>query len=85
MNSPTKLTEFAPLSPEESPPVVASFLSKIFSFTKGNNYTYNLVCKTLVCFLVVYFSAKSNKNVYVICIFYHLNIKKILIVYLVFL
>ncbi|XP_058804589.1 1-phosphatidylinositol 3-phosphate 5-kinase isoform X2 [Phymastichus coffea] len=36
LNSPNKLTEFAPLSPEENPPVVASIFSKIFSFTKGS-------------------------------------------------
>ncbi|XP_023248602.1 1-phosphatidylinositol 3-phosphate 5-kinase [Copidosoma floridanum] len=36
MNSPTKLTEFAPLSPEEGPPVVASIFSKIFSFAKSS-------------------------------------------------
>ncbi|XP_015188060.1 PREDICTED: 1-phosphatidylinositol 3-phosphate 5-kinase isoform X1 [Polistes dominula] len=35
MNSPSKLTEFAPLSPEESQPVVASLFSKFFSFTKS--------------------------------------------------
>ena len=35
MNSPSKLTEFAPLSPEESQPVVASIFSKIFSFAKS--------------------------------------------------
>ncbi|XP_003403346.2 1-phosphatidylinositol 3-phosphate 5-kinase [Bombus terrestris] len=36
MNSPSKLTEFAPLSPEESQPVVASLFSKFFNFTKGS-------------------------------------------------
>ncbi|KYN10309.1 Putative 1-phosphatidylinositol-3-phosphate 5-kinase [Trachymyrmex cornetzi] len=36
MNSPSKLTEFAPLSPEESQPVVASLFSKFFSFTRNN-------------------------------------------------
>lgn len=35
MNSPSKLTEFAPLSPEESQPGVASLFSKFFNFTKG--------------------------------------------------
>ncbi|KAL0116123.1 hypothetical protein PUN28_011173 [Cardiocondyla obscurior] len=35
MNSPSKLTEFAPLSPEESQPVVASLFSKFFSFTRN--------------------------------------------------
>ncbi|KAI4492050.1 hypothetical protein M0802_010058 [Mischocyttarus mexicanus] len=35
MNSPSKLTEFAPLSPEESQPVVASLFSKFFSFTRS--------------------------------------------------
>ncbi|XP_017877426.1 1-phosphatidylinositol 3-phosphate 5-kinase isoform X2 [Ceratina calcarata] len=35
MNSPSKLTEFAPLSPEESQPVVASLFSKFFNFTRG--------------------------------------------------
>lgn len=40
MNSPTKLTEFAPLSPEEGPPVVASLFSKFFSFGKSK---YNLI------------------------------------------
>ncbi|XP_033208545.1 putative 1-phosphatidylinositol 3-phosphate 5-kinase [Belonocnema kinseyi] len=35
MSSPSKLTEFAPLSPEESQPVVASIFSKIFNFTKS--------------------------------------------------
>ncbi|CAL7943576.1 unnamed protein product [Xylocopa violacea] len=36
MNSPSKLTEFAPLSPEESQPVVASLFSKFFSFTRSS-------------------------------------------------
>uniref|UniRef100_V9IJF6 1-phosphatidylinositol-3-phosphate 5-kinase n=1 Tax=Apis cerana TaxID=7461 RepID=V9IJF6_APICE len=36
MNSPSKLTEFAPLSPEESQPGVASLFSKFFNFTKGS-------------------------------------------------
>lgn len=36
MNSPSKLTEFAPLSPEESQPVVASLFSKFFSFTRNS-------------------------------------------------
>ncbi|XP_076228988.1 1-phosphatidylinositol 3-phosphate 5-kinase fab1 isoform X2 [Nomia melanderi] len=36
MNSPSKLTEFAPLSPEESQPVVASLFSKFFNFTKSS-------------------------------------------------
>ncbi|XP_046466655.1 putative 1-phosphatidylinositol 3-phosphate 5-kinase isoform X1 [Neodiprion pinetum] len=36
MNSPSKLTEFAPLSPEENQPVVASLFSKLFNFTKGS-------------------------------------------------
>ncbi|OXU27408.1 hypothetical protein TSAR_004798 [Trichomalopsis sarcophagae] len=36
MNSPSKLTEFAPLSPEESQPVVASIFSKIFGFAKSS-------------------------------------------------
>ncbi|KAK0158635.1 hypothetical protein PV328_009612 [Microctonus aethiopoides] len=36
MNSPTKLTEFAPLNPEEGQPVVASLFSKFFSFGKNN-------------------------------------------------
>ncbi|XP_053980102.1 1-phosphatidylinositol 3-phosphate 5-kinase [Hylaeus volcanicus] len=35
MNSPSKLTEFAPLSPEESQPVVASLFSKFFNFTRS--------------------------------------------------
>ncbi|XP_015119945.1 1-phosphatidylinositol 3-phosphate 5-kinase [Diachasma alloeum] len=35
MNSPTKLTEFAPLSPENNQPVVASLFSKFFSFGKS--------------------------------------------------
>ncbi|XP_047360824.1 1-phosphatidylinositol 3-phosphate 5-kinase isoform X1 [Vespa velutina] len=35
MNSPSKLTEFAPLSPEESQPVVASLFSKFFSFARS--------------------------------------------------
>ncbi|XP_014610416.1 PREDICTED: 1-phosphatidylinositol 3-phosphate 5-kinase isoform X2 [Polistes canadensis] len=35
MNSPSKLTEFAPLSPEESQPVVASLFSKFFNFNKS--------------------------------------------------
>ncbi|XP_011497004.1 PREDICTED: 1-phosphatidylinositol 3-phosphate 5-kinase [Ceratosolen solmsi marchali] len=34
MNSPSKLTEFAPLSPEESKPVVVSIFNKIFNLTK---------------------------------------------------
>lgn len=37
MNSPSKLTEFAPLSPEESQPVVASLFSKFFNFTRGSS------------------------------------------------
>ncbi|XP_011640155.1 1-phosphatidylinositol 3-phosphate 5-kinase isoform X2 [Pogonomyrmex barbatus] len=36
MNSPSKLTEFAPLSPEESQPVVASLFSKFFNFTRNS-------------------------------------------------
>ncbi|XP_076280826.1 1-phosphatidylinositol 3-phosphate 5-kinase fab1 isoform X3 [Lasioglossum baleicum] len=36
INSPYKLTEFAPLSPEESQPVVASLFSKLFSFTRSS-------------------------------------------------
>ncbi|XP_076663610.1 1-phosphatidylinositol 3-phosphate 5-kinase fab1 isoform X2 [Andrena cerasifolii] len=36
MNSPSKLTEFAPLSPEESQPVVASLFSKFFNFTRSS-------------------------------------------------
>ncbi|KAK2584922.1 hypothetical protein KPH14_002518 [Odynerus spinipes] len=36
MNSPSKLTEFAPLSPEESQPVVASLFSKFFSFARSS-------------------------------------------------
>lgn len=40
MNSPSKLTEFAPLSPEESQPVVASLFSKFFNFTKGKMFNY---------------------------------------------
>ncbi|XP_023318163.1 1-phosphatidylinositol 3-phosphate 5-kinase isoform X2 [Trichogramma pretiosum] len=36
MNSPTKLTEFAPLSPEGSPPAVTSIFSKFFSFSKNS-------------------------------------------------
>ncbi|KAG7205451.1 hypothetical protein KM043_007441 [Ampulex compressa] len=39
MNSPSKLTEFAPLSPEESQPVVASLFSKFFNFTKSTQNT----------------------------------------------
>ncbi|XP_024937173.1 1-phosphatidylinositol 3-phosphate 5-kinase isoform X2 [Cephus cinctus] len=35
MNSPSKLTEFAPLSPEETQPVVASLFSKFFGFGKS--------------------------------------------------
>ena len=35
INSPTKLTEFAPLSPEVSQPVVASLFSKFFGFGKS--------------------------------------------------
>ncbi|XP_012274493.1 1-phosphatidylinositol 3-phosphate 5-kinase isoform X2 [Orussus abietinus] len=35
MNSPSKLTEFAPLSPEGSQPVVASLFSKFFGFAKN--------------------------------------------------
>lgn len=35
MNSPSKLIEFPPLSPEENQPVVASLFSKFFSFTKN--------------------------------------------------
>ncbi|KAJ8686685.1 hypothetical protein QAD02_022479 [Eretmocerus hayati] len=36
VDSITQLTEFAPLSPEESPPAVASIFSKIFSFARGS-------------------------------------------------
>ncbi|EZA56689.1 Putative 1-phosphatidylinositol-3-phosphate 5-kinase [Ooceraea biroi] len=36
MNSPSKLTEFAPLSPEESQPGVASLFSKFFNFTRNS-------------------------------------------------
>ncbi|KAK9307472.1 hypothetical protein QLX08_002112 [Tetragonisca angustula] len=36
MNSPSKLTEFAPLGPEESQPVVASLFSKFFNLTKNS-------------------------------------------------
>ncbi|XP_012235504.1 putative 1-phosphatidylinositol 3-phosphate 5-kinase [Linepithema humile] len=39
MNSPSKLTEFAPLSPEESQPVVASIFSKFFNFTRNSPNT----------------------------------------------
>lgn len=39
MNSPSKLTEFAPLSPEESQPVVASLFSKFFNFTRNSSST----------------------------------------------
>lgn len=39
MNSPSKLTEFAPLSPEETQPVVASLFSKFFNFTKSTVQT----------------------------------------------
>ncbi|XP_044581623.1 putative 1-phosphatidylinositol 3-phosphate 5-kinase isoform X2 [Cotesia glomerata] len=35
INSPTKLTEFAPLSPQEKQPVVASLIEKFFSFTRN--------------------------------------------------
>ncbi|XP_008558177.1 1-phosphatidylinositol 3-phosphate 5-kinase isoform X2 [Microplitis demolitor] len=35
MNSPTKLTEFAPLSPQENQPVVASLFSKFFNLAKN--------------------------------------------------
>lgn len=38
MNSPTKLTEFAPLNSEEGQPVVASLFSKFFSFGKSIEY-----------------------------------------------
>lgn len=43
MNSPTKLTEFAPLSPEESQPVVASLFSKLFGFSKGDIYIFTYI------------------------------------------
>ncbi|XP_076640045.1 1-phosphatidylinositol 3-phosphate 5-kinase fab1 [Colletes latitarsis] len=36
INSPSKLTEFAPLSPEESQPVVASLFSKFFNFARSS-------------------------------------------------
>ncbi|XP_011310721.1 putative 1-phosphatidylinositol 3-phosphate 5-kinase [Fopius arisanus] len=39
MNSPTKLTEFAPLSPEDNQPVVASLFSKFFTFGKSTSGT----------------------------------------------
>ncbi|XP_066582542.1 1-phosphatidylinositol 3-phosphate 5-kinase isoform X2 [Prorops nasuta] len=37
MNSPSKLTEFAPLSPEENQPGVASYFSKFFNFSRSTN------------------------------------------------
>ncbi|XP_014488639.1 PREDICTED: 1-phosphatidylinositol 3-phosphate 5-kinase [Dinoponera quadriceps] len=39
MNSPSKLTEFAPLSPEESQPVVASLFSRFFNFARNPSST----------------------------------------------
>jgi 1-phosphatidylinositol-3-phosphate 5-kinase len=35
LQSPSHLTEFAPLSPEPSQPGVGYFLSKFFGFNKG--------------------------------------------------
>lgn len=37
LQSPTKLTEFAPLQPEEKPQSVGQFISKFFKLTKSNN------------------------------------------------
>lgn len=43
MNSPTKLTEFAPLSPQENQPVVASLFSKFFNLAKSKSTTINFI------------------------------------------
>lgn len=55
MNSPSKLTEFAPLSPEESQPVVASLFSRFFNFARSQyllttvRYLFNQF--TIICLI----------------------------------
>jgi 1-phosphatidylinositol-3-phosphate 5-kinase len=39
LQSPSHLTEFAPLSPEPSQPGVGFLLSKFFRFNKGKTYS----------------------------------------------
>jgi hypothetical protein len=39
LQSPSHLTEFAPLSPEPSQPGVGFLLSKFFGFNKGKTYS----------------------------------------------
>lgn len=57
MNSPSKLTEFAPLSPEESQPGVASLFSKFFNFTKGKIF---IIYCILFYFLNIKYYIKSK-------------------------
>ncbi|XP_044009254.1 1-phosphatidylinositol 3-phosphate 5-kinase isoform X2 [Aphidius gifuensis] len=46
VNSPTKMTEFAPLNSEENQPVVSSLFSKIFNFGKNTSNNNNPDCST---------------------------------------
>lgn len=59
MNSPSKLTEFAPLSPEESQPGVASLFSKFFNFTKGKIFI-------IYCILFYFFKYKILHKIKII-------------------
>lgn len=59
MNSPSKLTEFAPLSPEESQPGVASLFSKFFNFTKGKIFC--LLYLLYYFFYILYFTFLNVK------------------------
>jgi len=53
MNSPSKLTEFAPLSPEESQPVVASLFSKFFNFTRSQYSEIQMLLYTQIQFIIL--------------------------------
>jgi len=59
MNSPSKLTEFAPLSPEESQPVVASLFSKFFNFTRSEYPVRVLIIYYIIIILCSYIIIRS--------------------------
>jgi hypothetical protein len=52
LQSPSHLTEFAPLSPEPSQPGVGFLLSKFFGFNKGKTHSMEHVRSIMAMFIL---------------------------------